>query len=59
MDKSDHYIRMQLTTSEKTPALDNYSDTTIQYLLKCGEQMIKTYMKDLQHFAQILVSEKK
>lgn len=57
--KRDQYIRMQLSTSEKTPALDNYSDTAIQFFLECGEEMAKTYLKDLQHFAQILVSEKK
>lgn len=52
---SDHYMRFQMNSLTKTPAMDDYSDKAIDFLLTAGEELIETYQEPLERFAKWLV----
>ena len=55
LELSDHYLRFQMNSFTKTPAMDDYSDKAIDYLLSAGEELVETYQVPLKRFAKWLV----
>ncbi|SET66681.1 patatin-like phospholipase family protein [[Clostridium] polysaccharolyticum] len=58
VDKDEQYLRLQFNSVEKSPAIDDYSDSAIEYFLTCGNELAETYSEELNQFAQWLVNEK-
>lgn len=54
----EHYLRLQTNTPTKPPALDDYDNATLDYLLNAGDKLIKKYEKELNQFAHWLVTRK-
>lgn len=55
IDEEDHYLRLQVNTLDKPPAMDDYSTEAINYLLTAGDEMIEKYDKQLHEFVNWLV----
>lgn len=56
IEEGDHYLRLQVNTLDKPPAMDDYSSDAVNYLLTAGDEMCETYDKQLHEFANWLVS---
>lgn len=56
LDKEEHYMRFQMNSLEKPPAMDDYSDKAIDFLLTAGYEMIETYEDQLNQLAKWLVT---
>lgn len=56
IDKPAHYLRLQVNALEKPPAMDDYDNESLDYLLTAGNELIETYKKELNDFAKWLVT---
>ncbi len=55
IDKPHQYLRLQTSALDKPPAMDDFDKKSIHYFLTAGEELIETYLPQIEQFAQWLI----